>query len=513
MAKDDALKDYVEVNVRIEQFWKRFPNGRIETEVFPDTSVTPNTVMTKAKVYRDITDHAPAATGHAYEVQGSSYINKTSFIENCYHRSTEVLTSAGWKNISDIEVHDEIGQVDLKTNELIFEKPIRLVSQENQTFLRIEDNLTCQIVTPEHFVIIDNKKVMAKDIAQRKWNKPATYNIKHDFVHQSLYETFSESDGFFKILQWIIADGYVDFEHQHIKFGFTKKRKFDRLIDLLEQEDCGYTTSYNPENGIRRINIKQIDSERFVKFLPGRKTLDLVTALSMNTNQAKAFVEEIEYTDGYCHKDGIYLRQTDSEYFDNLNLLAIKAGYSVASPAYDDECRSSAFPNAKPIFRARYKQNVRRTGVQISDLNNIDTAYCVETKTGTLVTRNQFKITVSSNCETSAVGRALAILGFEIRKSVASKEEVANARLQQTAPAPTPTQAPAPATEDGSISEAQIKMLVTMLSKSGYVKGDKALINSVLTPLLGYDIAELTDIKKADVQKVAEFLSTHKKSA
>ena len=35
------------------------------------------------------------------------------------------------------------------------------------------------------------------------------------------------------------------------------------------------------------------------------------------------------------------------------------------------------------------------------------------------------------NCETSAVGRALAMLGFEIKKSVASKEEVENARLQQ----------------------------------------------------------------------------------
>lgn len=35
------------------------------------------------------------------------------------------------------------------------------------------------------------------------------------------------------------------------------------------------------------------------------------------------------------------------------------------------------------------------------------------------------------NAETSVVGRALAILGYEIKKSVASKEEVANAILQQ----------------------------------------------------------------------------------
>ena len=41
------------------------------------------------------------------------------------------------------------------------------------------------------------------------------------------------------------------------------------------------------------------------------------------------------------------------------------------------------------------------------------------------------KTSYIENCETSAVGRALAMLGFEIKKSIASKEEVENAKLQQ----------------------------------------------------------------------------------
>lgn len=44
------------------------------------------------------------------------------------------------------------------------------------------------------------------------------------------------------------------------------------------------------------------------------------------------------------------------------------------------------------------------------------------------------KTSALENGETSAVGRALAILGFEIKKSVASKEEVANAMQQQKQP-------------------------------------------------------------------------------
>src|ERR687889_534918 len=66
-------------------------------------------------------------------------------------------------------------------------------------------------------------------------------------------------------------------------------------------------------------------------------------------------------------------------------------------------------------------------------------------------------------CETSSVGRALALLGFEVRRGVASREEVIRgAKKQQAAapaaparperpapaperPAPTPERAPAPA--------------------------------------------------------------------
>ena len=46
-------------------------------------------------------------------------------------------------------------------------------------------------------------------------------------------------------------------------------------------------------------------------------------------------------------------------------------------------------------------------------------------------------------CETSSVGRALALLGFEVRRGVASREEVIRgAKKQQAAPPPPPPAAP-----------------------------------------------------------------------
>jgi hypothetical protein len=80
--RNDALKDYVEVNVRIERFWAKYPNGRIDTQINFLEGTTPQEVLVKANEYPDIADSVPGATGHAHEVHGSSYINRTSFIEN-----------------------------------------------------------------------------------------------------------------------------------------------------------------------------------------------------------------------------------------------------------------------------------------------------------------------------------------------------------------------------------------------------------------------------------------------
>lgn len=73
-------KEYIPVNERIKEFWRIYPNGRINTNII---SIENGTVVIKANVYADRTDDRPTATGTAYEQEASSFINKTSYIENC----------------------------------------------------------------------------------------------------------------------------------------------------------------------------------------------------------------------------------------------------------------------------------------------------------------------------------------------------------------------------------------------------------------------------------------------
>ena len=73
------LNDYVQVNERIEEFYEKYPEGSIQTEIITNEN---GMVIFKAYAYRNNEDTKPA-TGHAMEKEGSSYINKTSHIENC----------------------------------------------------------------------------------------------------------------------------------------------------------------------------------------------------------------------------------------------------------------------------------------------------------------------------------------------------------------------------------------------------------------------------------------------
>lgn len=71
-------KDYAEVNQRIKAFRSLCPGGAIITELL---SCENGVCIFKATIYDE--DMRMLGTGTAYEKEGSTFINKTSYIENC----------------------------------------------------------------------------------------------------------------------------------------------------------------------------------------------------------------------------------------------------------------------------------------------------------------------------------------------------------------------------------------------------------------------------------------------
>ena len=71
-------KQYAEVNQRIKAFRMLCPNGCITTEILSHEN---GVIIMRASIHDE--DGRLLGTGTAYEKEGSSNINKTSYIENC----------------------------------------------------------------------------------------------------------------------------------------------------------------------------------------------------------------------------------------------------------------------------------------------------------------------------------------------------------------------------------------------------------------------------------------------
>ena len=118
-------KGYVMVNKRVEAFRALCPNGTIKTEI---VKLEDGVVYMRAEIWND---GILLATGYAFEKESSSYINKTSFIENC--ETSAVGRALGFLGIG---VDDSMASADELANALTQQELLKApISKKEQKIL------------------------------------------------------------------------------------------------------------------------------------------------------------------------------------------------------------------------------------------------------------------------------------------------------------------------------------------------------------------------------------------
>lgn len=74
------LSQYATVEERIREFWKIWPEGRIETELIHHSD---KSFIVKASIYKSLKDEKPSSTDFAQETIGTSMTNKNFGLETC----------------------------------------------------------------------------------------------------------------------------------------------------------------------------------------------------------------------------------------------------------------------------------------------------------------------------------------------------------------------------------------------------------------------------------------------
>jgi len=231
-------KDYVEVNQRIKAFRKLYPEGTIETEMLSNEN---GVCVFKAKVgyiktYMDVEKGILAdiytllGTGTAYEKENSTFINKTSYIENCETSAVgRALGMAGFGiDVSVASAEEESNAINIQ------EPTIEDADKWTFPFGKYKDR------TMKEILEVNNQYV--------KWyinNKSSDYDIK-------CYELLtgekipSEEETMEKItlmnkLNDLVIDLDIDYEDLLNKYGFSSNNKMTieqlkKIIEDLERK-------------------------------------------------------------------------------------------------------------------------------------------------------------------------------------------------------------------------------------------------------------------------------------
>ena len=144
-------KEYAEVNQRIKAFRMVYPQGTIETALIKCENGM--CIMRAEVMIKEENGMKVLGTGTAYEKENSSFINKTSYIENCETSAVgRALGMAGFGIDTSIASYEDVANAMQRQNEIDSKK---VIGDKEKSIL----TKTCQkynITDDEFYLIISS---------------------------------------------------------------------------------------------------------------------------------------------------------------------------------------------------------------------------------------------------------------------------------------------------------------------------------------------------------------------
>lgn len=413
---------YIAVHERVKAFRKVFPFGRIETNVKVENGVC--TCTAEIYVLRDdiIPDVERAdmpvliATGTAVEKDGSSYINKTSFVENCVPLDTQILTRDGWKYYYQLRVGEEVWSYNMETGQNEFCKLLTVNVHDDRPIVEMASSRFAVKCTPQHKWVA---KTQCKPLQKVK-----TEDLGNSWKILQAIEQKVEPSKIGRQLGWLMCDCEINYSSDGMaSTGYISQSK--HVYDVSELFGTGRPVKMY--DGCWTQNFEWVVPAKTVREILGQFGMasykDLPLAMSRaDLEDVAGCYQSMMLADG--SERGF--SSTYPELIEAVQIMAARLGIATTFVA-SRMCEKST----RPIFTIGIKKT---NGAWFSELKvrNLppQSVWCPTTENGTWFMRQNGFVTLTSNCETSAVGRALGFAGFGIDTAIASSDEVQNAELQ-----------------------------------------------------------------------------------
>lgn len=306
----------------------------------------------------------------------------------------EVLTSEGWKTISDIKKSDIVLQLN-SSQKLVFSKiksSKKLFSKDVFEF----DSKYFNVVIPGNSKFYYNKKlVKPQDLENIKMLDK--YIIEYSGVQN---KDIDISDDYLRYIVWVVGDGTLigsKKESKRVQFKLSRPEKIKKLEALLKKLNIEYTKSKSKKSGENKkqpyyIRISGDFGKKVFDFLDGKKEYP-IQFRQCSKKQVDIIIDELQYVDGSTIDNGVLLTTSVTDDIDKIQELC-------AMHAIPNYCSSHAQGKEALGDKTSYKlyMETKTVGkdneITITKKSHNDYVYCVDIVEKALIIRNEGKIGV-----------------------------------------------------------------------------------------------------------------------
>ncbi len=323
------------------------------------------------------------------------YKGAYSIYGHCVDDKTEILTTDGWKNFSNISKNNKVLNLNLNTG-LIEEDVINNIisnSYSGDVYHFKSRGVDLRVTDKHRMLTMTAKKNKFKIMTAKEFAKSGTrYFLRAGDINN---KGLNLQDDMLKLLVWISADGSI-YNTDLVRLRLYKKRKIDSLTKLLTnmcidfrvlKQKSGVSINFTLPKELSEYRFKPIDDK----------------ILMCNREQAEIIFETYAITDGKKYnKNCVTIFTSKKEEAEILQKMFILNDFGCTLNTRKNQGFELKSGKDKLSYELYVnKKNIR--GVSITKSVNVEYVsdehfWCVNTNNGTIIVRRNGKVVITGNC-------------------------------------------------------------------------------------------------------------------
>jgi len=206
---------------------------------------------------------------------------------------TQVLTAEGWQGIDEVDRGTRLATFNPATGAIAYSPAVqKFVYAYAGAMYQMASSCADHLVTPHHTMLYESYGTWKARRAEAFFVKGAHVPVSGVRLHDDF--PLYKHDDELRFHVWCVTDGSVEYVRKtdgdvQYRFSFTKKRKIERLMQLLERLGYAYALRTD-KGGVTRIRVPHIHP-KFTKVLTEHHR-------QLSPRQVKIFLLQWSHTDG-----------------------------------------------------------------------------------------------------------------------------------------------------------------------------------------------------------------------